>query len=146
MITLSIILVVILVICIIWGVLDEWFNPFPMILIFLSALVLMFVVLGGSKWQISGETLTGYVYSRSEAFGYATYELRFSQNAGADTQPSFCVKAGSEQDNAFKEVVGKDQKVTVVVPSSGYRFVNNPFECSSEAQLTLASGEEQEKE
>src|SRR5690606_1822395 len=89
-----------------------------------------------AKWQFSSQTLTGYVYQRQDRYGFVSYDLRFSQNAGMDAQPSFCVKAGSEADKQLIETVGKDDvKVEVFVPSAGFRVANNIFECSSFAEL-----------
>lgn len=98
---------------------------------FVWLIVLMFAI----KWQPSSDTLTGYIYQRNNRYGYANYSLRFSQNAGMDEQPSFCVRAGSVEDNKLKDFVGKEVKVQVAIPSRGFRIVNNPFECSSYAVL-----------
>lgn len=100
-----------------------------------TGLTLCILLLFAIKWQPSSDTLTGYVYQRNNHYGYASYSLRFSQNAGMDAQPSFCVKADSEQDKKLSEVVGQDIKVQVSIPSKGIRLVNNPFECSSFATL-----------
>jgi len=103
------------------------------LLVGIAAITLMFYV---GRWHISSQQLTGYIYQRSESFGYVTYDLRYSQNAGQDSQPSFCVEAGSEEDNKFKKLVGDNgAKVTVNVPSRGFFFVTNPWECSSFATL-----------
>lgn len=102
----------------------------------LFALLGFFVAFGLSvKWQPSQQTLTGYIYQRNEKFGYANYDLRYSQNAGMDSQPSFCVESGSEADLQFMELVGEDTKVEVYIPKNGFRLVNNPFACSSFAEL-----------
>lgn len=105
-------------------------------IICLSAIALMFVVPLSFKWKVSNDNLTGYVYQRNEAFGYASYSLRFSQNAGTDSQPSFCVKAGSAEDKKIAQYVGTDSKVRIETPSSNLRFENNLWACSSESRLT----------
>ena len=97
------------------------------------------------KWQPSADTLTGYIYQRNNSYGYASYSLRYSQNAGADEQPSFCVRSGSEQDKTLQEFVGKDAKVQVTVPSSGVRLVNNPWACRSFASFDKVIEEQEEK-
>jgi len=87
------------------------------------------------RWQPANQTLTGYVYQRQDRWGYSKYSLRFSQNAGMDEQPSFCVKSGSEEDKKIAKFVGADTKVEIFVPSSGLRIASNFFECSSYAQF-----------
>lgn len=88
------------------------------------------------KWQIGNSNLTGYVYQRSESFGYASYDLRYSQNAGQDNQPSFCVAAGSSEDLKLQKLVGQETKVSVTVPAAPIKFVNNPYECASYATFS----------
>jgi hypothetical protein len=136
-ITLLVVLSIVFIASVIWSKLAGWWDITPIIIALTTGMGLMFSFMAASKWQISSETLTGYVYSRSESWGYAEYELRFSQNAGMDTQPSFCVRAGSEADNAYRQVVGKNTKVTVEIPPTSYRLSGNLFECNSQANLPI---------
>lgn len=117
---------------------DEWgagWVVFATITGFFMLAALFFSV----KWQISSQNLTGYVYQSKEIYGYTNYSLRYSQYAGEDKQSEFCVKTGSEQDKKFQEVLGKNVKVQIYVPSRGFGLVNNPWECQSFA--TLEKGE-----
>ena len=102
---------------------------------FFGILAVAIMIICTMKWQVSDRDLTGYIYQRKERFGYVLYSLRFSQNAGEDAQPSFCVAAGSEQDEAMRKLVGKDEKVKVYIPSHHFRFSNNVFECNGYAEL-----------
>lgn len=101
----------------------------------LSLFILLIPFLMSFRWQVSDDTYTGYIYSRDSSWGYTTYHIRFSQNAGEDKQPSFTVKSGSEQESEFDKLVGTDEKVKVRVPSASPKMVNNIFEPSSFAEL-----------
>ena len=96
----------------------------------IGLLMMLFLI----KWQVSSNDLSGYAYQRIERFGYSHYSLRFSQNAGADEQLTFCVKAGSDTDKQLRKITGSDTKVKIYVPA-GFRLVNDPFECTSYAEL-----------
>lgn len=96
---------------------------------------LIFALLFAVKWQYSSDTLTGYVYQRNDRYGFVEYSLRFSQNAGMDAQPSFCVKAGSPEDKQIAKYVGTNTKVQIATPSSNFRIANNIFECASYSTL-----------
>lgn len=74
--------------------------------------------------------LTGYIYSSSDRFGYTTAHIRYSQNAGADVQPEFCVKTDSDAGRAIQKYEGTETKVAVDIPSYFY-FSNNPFACGT---------------
>lgn len=138
MITAIVICAILLVIGVIWAVAsyDEYdYNIPAAVLIFLAAFGILIFGLMAMKWQVGTSTLTGYVYQRSESFGYVSYDLRYSLNAGQDNQPSFCVPAGSETDKKIQALVGTDNKVEVFIPSQSFFFTNNIFQCASEAQL-----------
>lgn len=129
---------VLLVLGIMWAILaynDYDYSVGAMALILLSAIGVLVFALLAMKWQIGTSTLTGYVYQRSESFGYVSYDLRYSLNAGQDNQPSFCVKAGSETDKKIQALVGTDSKAEVFIPAQGFFMTNNIFQCASEAQL-----------
>lgn len=97
--------------------------------------LLAFPFLATFRWQISDDVYTGYIYSRDSSFGYTRYHIRFSQNAGEDSQPSFKVKAGSEEEKKLDALVGSDTKVKIKVPSASPKFVNNIFEPASFAEI-----------
>lgn len=135
MIFILIILVLMFIVGVAWYVYDKGDSIVGPVLSTVAGTVLIIVLFAAVKWGISSDSLTGYVYQRNEAFGYASYSLRFSQNAGTDEQPSFCVKAGSEEDNKIRQYVGTDTKVQISTPTSPLRLVNNPFECTAESKL-----------
>lgn len=87
------------------------------------------------RWQIGEADYTGYIYSRDSQFGYTTYHIRFSENAGEDTQPSFKVKAGGDTEAKLDELVGSGVKVKVHIPAASPKFVQNIFEPGSFAEL-----------
>lgn len=82
------------------------------------------------NWQISSQELTGYIYSSSTTRGFTTAHIRFSENAGTDAQPEFCVKADSVPGRAIEKYTGSGVRVRVNIPSFFY-FSNNPFTCGT---------------
>lgn len=80
--------------------------------------------------RISSQELTGYIYSSGNRLGYTTAHIRFSENAGTDAQPEFCVQSDSDAGRAIKKYVGSGTKVKVSIPSYFY-FSNNPFACGT---------------
>ena len=96
------------------GYYDELALTLSMIWITLS--IILFVNM--FKWQMSSDIYTGYIYSRDSKFGYTTYHIRYSLNAGDDQQPSFTVKSGSSQEAELDKLVGSDTKVVIKVPSN----------------------------
>ena len=93
-------------------------------------IVFFFALLGSMNLRISTQELTGYIYSSSNRVGYTAAHIRFSQNAGTDAQPEFCVKTDSEAGRAVKKYVGSDTKVKIHIPGYFY-FSNNPFACGT---------------
>lgn len=87
------------------------------------------------RWQISEDYYTGYIYSRDSSFGYTKYHIRFSQNAGNDSQPSFTIKSGTDTEKTLDDLVGSNTKVKIKVPSAPPKFVNNIFEPASFAEI-----------
>lgn len=69
--------------------------------------------------QISfGEkTYTGYIYSSEDFLNRTVGHIRFSENAGEDTQPSFCVVKGSAEAEKIRALTGSGKKVKVKVPA-----------------------------
>jgi len=97
-----------------------WVIGFIWVICFLTAL----------NWQISSQQLSGYIYSSSDTRGFTTAHIRFSQNAGTDAQPEFCVKTNSTPGREIAKYVGTNTKVEVNIPSYFY-FSNNPFACGT---------------
>lgn len=96
---------------------------------------ILILVLVSFRWQISDQLYTGYIYSRDSVFGYTTYHIRFSKYAGEDKQPSFSVRAGSDEERELDRFVGTDKPVRVMVKASGPRLVDNPFEPHGLAEI-----------
>ena len=78
----------------------------------------------------STQNLTGYIYSADSALGYTTAHIRFSEQAGMDVQPSFCVKTNSDPGKQIKELVGSGKKVRITIPPYFY-LAANPFACGT---------------
>lgn len=82
------------------------------------------------RWQIGTDVMTGYIYSVEEEFGRGTVHIRLGENAGADSQEPFCAR-GENLEKA-RELAGSGKKVKVTIPSTGFRFENDYFACTSE--------------
>lgn len=82
------------------------------------------------RWQIGTDVMTGYIYSVEEEFGKGTVHIRLGENAGADSQEPFCVSG--ENLEKTRELAGSGKKVKVTIPSTGFRFENDYFACTSE--------------
>ena len=68
------------------------------------------------QWSEGERKLTGYVYSANDGFGNKTTgHIRFSEYAGNDSQPSFCVE--KKDGGIVKELAGSGKKVTVTIPA-----------------------------
>lgn len=80
--------------------------------------------------SFTNQNLTGYIYASQSTFGYTTAHIRFSQSAGQDVQPSFCVKTDSPVGQQIQRLAGSGQKVRVDIPRYFY-FANNPFACGT---------------
>lgn len=81
--------------------------------------------------QWGTQNLAGYIYSNEDRGGYTKGHIRFSENAGADEQPSFCAPSNSEAAKKIKEYSGSGKKVKVTV-SPYFFFANNPFACGTD--------------
>lgn len=97
---------------------------------FVLVVIALFTLLLGIKFELGSQNLTGYIYSSENRFGYTTAHIRFSENAGTDEQPSFCVASDSEAGKKIQELVGSGKKVKVDIPSYFY-FTNNIFACGT---------------
>lgn len=66
-------------------------------------------------WNTGEDIYTGYIYSTENFFDRTTVHIRFSETAGKDAQPSFCV---AEEDKEFvQSLAGSGKKVRVTVPA-----------------------------
>lgn len=81
----------------------------------LLTLVPSILILAGLHINFRYQTYTGYIYSVEGNIGKAVGHIRFSQNAGEDTQPSFCVNL--EDREMLEQYVGTDTKVKVTEPA-----------------------------
>lgn len=119
-----------------WQRHDEWSDgPFLLggigfIVIFLAAITYIGLAL---KWNLGENTYTGYIYSVTGEFNRAVGHIRFSQNAGGDSQPSFCVESYRREE--LEQYVGKDIKVRVTVPA-GLKWTIT--ECAFPAHIEVA--------
>lgn len=74
---------------------------------------------------------TGYIYSAEDYIAKTTGNIRFSENAGADEQPSFCVDKQDGQQ--LKDLAGSGKKVKVTIPA---RFsIIAPWACAFPAKI-----------
>lgn len=80
-------------------------------------------------WNIGEKTYTGYIYSAEDSYTKTVGQIRFSQNAGTDEQPSFCVK--KEHGDNIRKYAGTDTKVKVTIPTG--IAVAFPWDCPIEA-------------
>jgi len=104
--------------------------------IVLGVLAIVFLLIGFigflfvGRVSITTQNLSGYIYSSETRFGYTTSHIRFSEQAGMDVQPSFCVKADSDAGRKVKEITGSGKKVNIVIPPYFYLTLN-PFACGN---------------
>ena len=71
------------------------------------------------SWTMGEEYRTGYIYSAEQTLSSRTYHIRFSQQAGEDTQEPFCANVGSEIDKTLLGYVGSNTKIVVKIPAKG---------------------------
>jgi len=98
-----------------WGELRVgWFMMLSItILILILAAILIPVT--HFAWNTGEDIYTGYIYSTETFFDRTNVHIRFSETAGEDTQPSFCV---AEEDKEFvQSLAGSGKKVRVTVPA-----------------------------
>lgn len=112
-----------------WRKQEDW-QYVGWLLFLISGIIWVSAFLSSLNWAISSKELTGYIYSSSDKAGYTTAHIRFSQNAGTDAQPEFCVKTDSDSGRAINKYVGSETKVKIEIPSYFY-FANNPFACGT---------------
>ena len=102
----------------------------------LGMLLIVFLVDTFCNFRFSEQKLTGYVYAVDDTFNYTKGHLRFSENAGTDNQPSFCVNG--EGRDLIRSLAGSGMKVSVTIPA-GYTVA--PFwECDFPATVEVLEG------
>lgn len=88
------------------------------------------------QWNTGSKMYTGYIYSVEQEFNKAIGHIRYSQNAGSDSQPSFCVDVSRREE--LEQYVGKDVKVQVTVPAG---FGWSITDCINQAQVKVMEEE-----
>lgn len=106
-------------------------HPFWGTMLIALVLALFFSTLSCVRISTGEKQYTGYIYSAEDSFGKTTGHIRFSQNAGEDTQPSFCVK--KEHGDMVKQYTGTGVKVRVTIPA-GFAIAW-PWDCPIEATV-----------
>lgn len=104
------------------------------ILFGMGVLVLIFVfiaIVGCVNWNTGEKQYTGYIYSAEDTLFQTVGHLRFSENAGVDEQPAFCVDKANGQ--KIKDLAGTGKKVKVTVPA-GFKVVLPNF-CAFPAEI-----------
>lgn len=99
--------------------------------ILFMAIILGLFVIGGFgivfvRFNPGEDIYTGYIYSAEDGIAQTTGHLRFSENAGMDEQPSFCMDKKDGQ--RLKELAGSGKKVRVTVPA-GFA-IKAPWVCA----------------
>ena len=104
------------------------------ILFVLGVLVFIFVfiaIVGCLHLNTGEKQYTGYIYSAEDTLFTTVGHLRFSENAGMDEQPAFCVDKANGQ--KIKDLAGTGKKVKVTVPA-GFKVVLPNF-CAFPAEI-----------
>ena len=107
------------------------------LLAILIVIVVLIVFCGLHIASNFGEkTYIGYVYSvTTEWAGHVTVgHLRFSESAGGDIQPSFCV--ANEDADELRELAGSGKKVKVTIPHTGFVW-GEAFKCKIPAKVEV---------
>lgn len=95
----------------------DWGDDHPFLV---SFGVVVLLILGGFllcclQLNTGEKQYTGYIYSAEDGIAATVGHLRFSENAGMDEQPSFCVDKKDGQQ--IKDLAGSGKKVKVTVPA-----------------------------
>lgn len=108
-----------------------WVAVFVLILGVMAGFIFAFMCV---RWSTGEKVYTGYIYSADDHLGDSTSgHLRFSEYAGEDEQPSFCVKKSDGQQ--LKDLAGSGKKVRVTVPT-GFAIAF-PWECPIPASVEV---------
>lgn len=96
---------------------EDFFMDHPILFTVGIFAVIILAMFGASfiQWNPGEDIYTGYIYSAEDGIAKTTGHLRFSENAGMDEQPSFCVDKKDGQQ--LKELAGSGKKVRVTVPA-----------------------------
>ena len=109
-------------------------------LLFISGLVAgLFLLMFGAiciHWNPGEKQYTGYIYSAEDDIVITIGHLRFSENAGMDEQPEFCVDKNDGQ--IVKDLADSGKKVKVTVPA-GFKIVV-PWVCAFPAHIEEMNG------
>lgn len=116
---------------------EDFIEDHPLVSLFIAVFILLVsgFLLTHLHWNIGESVYTGYIYSAEDGIAATTGHLRYSLNAGADEQPSFCVNKGTDASKLLKELAGSGKKVRVTVPA-GFSIVA-PWACAFPAEIEV---------
>lgn len=98
-----------------WGDLTMWGGIMLSAVAILLIIAIIFIPSTHLAWKVGESVYTGYIYSTEDFFDRTNVHIRFSEAAGKDAQPSFCV---AEEDKEFvQSLAGSGKKVRVTVPA-----------------------------
>ena len=108
-------------------------HPLASVGILIIATILLFFGILCFHLNTGEKQYTGYIYSAEDGIATTVGRLRFSETAGMDEQPSFCVdKRDGKQ---VKDLAGSGKKVKVIVPA-GFALAF-PWTCPIPASIEL---------
>jgi len=131
MIIAALVLFVLTLICFVIAVNSE--SVASLIIGGLSLFACIFCTSAAVNLHATSDNYTGYIYSSEKSiFGVNTYHIRFSENAGMDKQPSFCVGTNHKDvSDKLNQYVGSGKKVQITYPAYFY-LSNDPGTCGSD--------------
>lgn len=114
---------------------DDFIEDHPGLFFGGMVVGLLMLIFGGTfiNWNTGEKQYTGYIYSAEDDIFKTIGHLRFSENAGMDEQPSFCVNI--EDGQQVKDLAGSGKKVKVTVPK-GFKLVA-PWKCAFPATIEV---------
>jgi len=112
---------------------DPFVSVAKISVVLLGALVLLLVVSGHVHINTGEDIYTGYIYSAQDGIAKTVGHLRFSESAGMDEQPSFCVN--KEDGYQLKQLAGSGKKVRVTRPA-GFAIAA-PWACTFPASIEI---------
>lgn len=117
----------------------EWAvdHPFLALFSFIALIFALIFLLMCIRLNTGEKVYTGYIYSAEDTIFMTVGHLRFSENAGMDEQPSFCVDKKDGQQ--IKELSGSGKKVRVVIPA-GFA-ISAPWACGIPANIEIMGDE-----
>lgn len=113
----------------------DWSADHPLTTIFMTLIIICLIGFSFLCVHLStGEKqYTGYIYSAEDSIAKTVGHIRFSENAGMDEQPAFCVDKRDGQQ--IKDLAGSGKKVRVTIPS-GFAF-SFPWTCPIPASVEI---------